>query len=57
LPAEIALESCFLPGRLHDDPADRFIVATARIEKATLVTRDERLLTYAKHGLISALSA
>lgn len=28
----------------HEDPADRFLVATARIYQATLVTNDRRLL-------------
>jgi PIN domain nuclease of toxin-antitoxin system len=28
----------------HDDPADRFIAATARVYDLTLVTADERLL-------------
>lgn len=35
---------------LPDDPADRFIVATALTHDAVLVTGDERLLAW-KHGL------
>jgi PIN domain nuclease of toxin-antitoxin system len=35
---------------LHDDPADRFIVATALAHEATLVTADERLLEW-RHSL------
>ena len=31
---------------LHDDPADRFIVATALVHGATLITADERLLDW-----------
>lgn len=31
---------------LHKDPADRFIVATAIVHRATLVTADERLLEW-----------
>ena len=31
---------------LHDDPADRFIVATALIHGAMLMTADERLLAW-----------
>lgn len=42
----IALRATSLPGRLHSDPADRFIIATAEILGATLVTRDEKLRTY-----------
>jgi PIN domain nuclease of toxin-antitoxin system len=46
LTARIALESTTLPAGLHNDPADQIIVATARIEKATIVTRDERMRAY-----------
>jgi PIN domain nuclease of toxin-antitoxin system len=28
----------------HDDPADRFLAATAQVDELTLVTADERLL-------------
>lgn len=31
---------------LHKDPADRFIVATAIVHRATLMTADERLLEW-----------
>lgn len=31
---------------LHDDPADRFIVATALVQDAGLMTADERLLNW-----------
>jgi PIN domain nuclease of toxin-antitoxin system len=40
---EVALEARAL--RLsHDDPADRFLAATAAVHELTLVTADERLL-------------
>ena len=42
----IAVESCELPGAFHRDPADRIIVATARINGATLVTKDKKILNY-----------
>ena len=42
----IALRANSLPGDLHDDPADRLIVATALILGATLITRDTRILAY-----------
>ena len=32
--------------RLHGDPFDRLLVAQARLEHLTLVTRDERLAAY-----------
>lgn len=49
LTPEIAIESIHLPGELHGDPADRIIVATARILGATLLTKDRRLLDYFRH--------
>ena len=42
----IAIESYKLPGRFHKDPADRLLVATARLNDLTLVTADERILAY-----------
>jgi len=42
----IAANSVMLPGDLHEDPADRMIVATAREYGAKLVTSDTRLLSY-----------
>ena len=38
--------STVLPQPFHDDPADQIIVATAREENATILTKDERILTY-----------
>ncbi len=55
LSAQTALESCFLPGKFHDDPADRFIVATARLENAAIVTRDKQILRYAQSGHVAAI--
>ena len=43
---EIAIEAYKLPGRFHKDPADRLLVATARLRDLTLVTADERILAY-----------
>ena len=40
LTPEIAIESSFLPGEFHGDPADRIIVATARINNLIIFTRD-----------------
>jgi PIN domain nuclease of toxin-antitoxin system len=42
----IAVRSVHLAGPLHDDPADRIIVATALTLGAPIVTRDKRLLKY-----------
>lgn len=51
----IATESCNLPGKFHDDPADRMITATARVEGLKLVTRDARILSYGKNKHISTI--
>ena len=54
LSAPILIESTRLPGDLHRDPADRILAATTRVNKLTLITRDKRLLDYAKQGHIKA---
>jgi PIN domain nuclease of toxin-antitoxin system len=43
LTGDIAIEAVQL-NALHNDPADRFIAATAIVHDATLITADERLL-------------
>ena len=43
---QIAIEAYKLPGRFHKDPADRLLVATAKLRDLTLVTADERILAY-----------
>ena len=43
---EVAVEAYSLPGALHKDPADRILTATARLNRLTLVTADDRLLEY-----------
>lgn len=40
----VAAEVAALPDSFHRDPADRIIVATARIHGATLLTRDQRIV-------------
>lgn len=55
MPAEVLLESSFLPDGLHGDPADRIIAATAREYGYTVVTRDRALLDYAAAGHLRAL--
>ncbi len=44
--SRIALRSTDLPAPLHEDPADRVIVATALVLGAPLVTKDNRLRRY-----------
>ena len=46
LTREIAVASVLLPGELHNDPADRFIVATARLLDCPLLTADRKILAY-----------
>ena len=40
----VAAEVASLPDAFHRDPADRIIVATARVHDATLLTRDTRII-------------
>ncbi len=42
----LAYRSTALPPPFHDDPADQIIIATARQENATVLTKDQRLLRY-----------
>jgi PIN domain nuclease of toxin-antitoxin system len=54
---QVAVEACSLPEAFHRDPADRLIVATARVANATLMTRDQRILDYAARGHLTAIAA
>jgi PIN domain nuclease of toxin-antitoxin system len=53
----IAVESCHLPGNFHEDPVDRLITATARVEGLTLVTRDKKMLAYSGYKYVSSIQA
>ncbi len=55
LTLEIAIESCNLPSPFHGDPADRIIVATARIMGASLLTRDSKIVAYGRKRHVSLL--
>lgn len=57
LTPEIAVESCHLPEYFAKDPADRMIIATARVESLTLLTRDEKILAYGQQEMVSTLPA
>jgi PIN domain nuclease of toxin-antitoxin system len=48
LPIDIAVARLAneLPGTFHDDPADRFIVATALHHDLTIITSDTLILAY-----------
>lgn len=45
---EVAIEAALLPEPMHKDPADRMILATARIERFTLITSDKPMLSFAR---------
>ena len=47
---EIAIESSRLPGNYPGDPADRILIATARITGAKLMTKDRKMLDYSRQG-------
>jgi PIN domain nuclease of toxin-antitoxin system len=50
LDAAAAAESTLLPGKPHGDPADRFLIATARTQGVALATRDRDIIEYGKLG-------
>jgi len=52
LDAAVATESTLLPGEPQGDPADRFLIATARTHGVALATRDEGILEYAQLGFL-----
>ena len=48
LSSEIAIDAAELPEPMYKDPADRMIVASARVECLTLITCDKPMLAFAK---------
>ncbi len=44
--AEIAVEAALLPDEFHKDPADRLIVATARVLDIPLLSLDSKIAEY-----------
>lgn len=55
LDAAVAAESTLLPGEPQGDPADRFLIATARMHGVALATRDEGILEYARQGFLRVM--
>lgn len=53
---EIALETSTLPDDIHPDPADRMLIATARLLDVALLTRDRKILAYAEAGHLRAIA-
>ena len=43
---DVIQEAWSLPGEFHQDPADRVLVGTARLNRQTLVTGDRKILNY-----------
>lgn len=43
---DIMEEAYSLPDAFHADPADRIIVATARVNRCTILTADQKILAY-----------
>jgi PIN domain nuclease of toxin-antitoxin system len=54
LTADCAIDAALLPP-IHRDPADRFLIATARIHDLTLATSDTDILEYAEAGVVRVL--
>ena len=48
LSSEIVIDAAELPEPMHKDPADRMIVASARVGRLTLITCDKPMLAFAK---------
>jgi PIN domain nuclease of toxin-antitoxin system len=46
LSLDVVVDANELPGDFHKDPADRLIVATARIHDCMLLTADAKILAY-----------
>ncbi|UVO50408.1 type II toxin-antitoxin system VapC family toxin [Sphingomonas sp. SUN019] len=53
----MARDAGSLPGRIHGDPCDRIMIATARALSCALVTSDEKILHYAAQGHLTAIDA
>ena len=57
LSPEVAVASCRLPGVFHGDPADRMLVASARLHDLRLVTYDQRIIAYGADQYVSVLTS
>lgn len=54
--ALVAVESMSLPGDPPANTADRFLIATARVEGLRLATCDQRILDYSKNRAVKVLA-
>ncbi len=53
----ISIDSVQLPGDFHSDPADRWLVATARRLGMPLLTADRAILDYGTRGYVQVIDA
>jgi PIN domain nuclease of toxin-antitoxin system len=53
--ANISAESVALPGEFDGDPADCLIIASARESASTLITRDQKIISWAKQGYLKVI--
>lgn len=53
----IGIDAGTLPGRIHGDPADRILIATARSLDCPLLTMDRKILDYAEQGHVRVIRA
>ncbi|CAI8970473.1 type II toxin-antitoxin system VapC family toxin [Methylocaldum szegediense] len=53
LDVESTVESTRLPGAIHGDPADRFLIAIARVKSLRLMTADEKIIAYGREGYVN----
>lgn len=51
----VLVASSFLPQPVHNDPMDRMLIATARENDLTIVTRDRAILKYGAMGHVKTL--
>ena len=55
LTPDIAIASSYLPQPHHSGPTDRLLIATARALQIPIMTRDSRILSYARAGFVAAI--
>jgi PIN domain nuclease of toxin-antitoxin system len=55
LTSRILLDSTTLPWAVHNDPADRMLIATARALDCALMTRDVAIHAYAAQGHVAVV--
>ena len=56
LTSEIMVRSSFLPDLEHRDPMDCILIATARVNNYTIITRDHTILAYGRQGHVKTLA-